>query len=334
MSASMPRPPEPRADQGADTGKSATPAGRSAIRPSAEWAQRPERSNTFALRLMAWIAVTFGRRIARLVLHPITIYFLLFSPSAARQSRRFLRRALGRQPRFADHYRHILCFAATLLDRIYLLRAGPGDFDISLDGHEMVAEAARTDPGCVLVGAHLGSFESLRVVGDHLGGLKVAMVMYPDNARMMNRTLEALAPTTRPHVIALGQMGSMLEVRDWLDAGGMAGILGDRSLHADPDATRALRVPFLGKEAEFIDGPMRLAALLRRRVFFMVGLYRGGARYDVRFFELADFRHTPPRDREVAIREALLSYVDRLEALAREAPYNWFNFHDFWNEDI
>jgi predicted LPLAT superfamily acyltransferase len=67
----------------------------------------------------------------------------------------------------------------------------------------------------------------------------------------------------------------------------------------------------------------------------MVGLYHGGARYEVRFEPLADFR-TPPAgaaERELAVQQALAAYVQRLEQLCREAPYNWFNFYDFWHED-
>ena len=85
----------------------------------------------------------------------------------------------------------------------------------------------------------------------------------------------------------------------------------------------------------FTDGPLRLAMLLRRRVIFMVGLYRGGNRYDVRFESLVDFRH-PPADlveRERLVRSAVADYVRRLETLCREAPYNWFNFYDYWDED-
>ena len=61
----------------------------------------------------------------------------------------------------------------------------------------------------------------------------------------------------------------------------------------------------------------------------------GGARYDVFFEPLADFTQRPgtPAEREAAIRAALVAYVARLEALCREYPYNWFNFHDFWLED-
>ena len=94
-------------------------------------------------------------------------------------------------------------------------------------------------------------------------------------------------------------------------------------------------LPFLGQPACFNDGPFRLAALLRRKVFFMAGLYGGGARYDVQFDALADFGEPVSglAQREERIRAALEAYVARLEALCRAHPYNWFNFHDFWLED-
>jgi predicted LPLAT superfamily acyltransferase len=67
----------------------------------------------------------------------------------------------------------------------------------------------------------------------------------------------------------------------------------------------------------------------------MVGLYLGGKRYDVRFETMADFTQPPadPAERERLIRSALHDYVARLESLCREAPYNWFNFYDYWRED-
>jgi predicted LPLAT superfamily acyltransferase len=94
-------------------------------------------------------------------------------------------------------------------------------------------------------------------------------------------------------------------------------------------------MPFLGRPARFSDGPMRLALLLRRRVVFMVGLYHGGRRYEVRFKPLADFRAgvADASEREPRIRLALAAYVAELEALVRESPCNWFNFFDFWGED-
>jgi hypothetical protein len=68
----------------------------------------------------------------------------------------------------------------------------------------------------------------------------------------------------------------------------------------------------------------------------MAGLYRGGRDYELRFIQLADFGTLaatgaqPAAERDAAIRAALERYVATLEALCREAPYNWFNFYDFW----
>ncbi len=306
---------------------------------SPDWTQAPERSNAVVLRLMCWIALTAGRRFSRLLLHPITAYFMLFSPKARRQSKRYLARALGREPHWRDGYRQVFSFAATILDRVYLLRGRVDLFDVRVAGHQILDATLAEGRGAFLVGAHVGSFEALHTVGRRKG-VRVGMVMYPDNARIINETLQAIAPDTKPEIIALGKVDSMLAIRDWLDAGSLAGMLGDRSLpprSAADDLQRGANVgvSFLGQEAPFADGPFRLAALLRRRVIFMVGLYEGGARYEVRFEALADFtqRISDPASREQRIEEAVRAYAARLEALCREQPYNWFNFHDFWCED-
>mgnify|MGYP001599111601 CR=1 FL=1 len=70
--------------------------------------------------------------------------------------------------------------------------------------------------------------------------------------------------------------------------------------------------------------------MLRQRVFFMAGLYHGGPRYSLRFEPLADFRDLNAAAMEEQVQAALQRYVALLESICREAPYNWFNFYDFW----
>jgi hypothetical protein len=310
------------------------PNGQSPEAANCNWTRAPERSNAAALKLMTWIALLCGRRVARWVLHPITLYFVLFAPTARRHSRRYLARVLGRPVRFIDGYRHVHAFTAIILDRVYLLRDKLSQFDVRTTGRELVDATLAEGRGAFLVGAHVGSFEVMRTLGDARGDLRVAMVMYPDNARLINAALSAIAPDVKPEIIALGRVESMLAVRDWLDAGGLAGILGDRRLPVESERGGEVRVPFLGVEASFSDGPFRLAALLRRKVIFMAGPHVGGNRYDVRFEALADFSgRLDAAERERRIQEAVRAYAARLEALCRAYPYNWFNFFDFWDED-
>jgi predicted LPLAT superfamily acyltransferase len=307
---------------------------------SGQWHEARERSNVLALKFLVFFALTLGRRLVRLVLHPIALYFMVFSRGVSGHSKRYLSRALQREPGWFDVYRHIYTFAAVTLDRIWFVRGQVNHFQVNALGWESLLQCLSEGKGAYLLGAHFGSFEALRSVGLTGYGDRVAMVMYPENAKMVNRILSALSPDVRFQVIPIGQAGSTLAIRDWLDDGGLVGLLGDRHLHTDKSAKEAdkrlgvVSLPFLGRDALFSDGPLKLAMLLRRRVFFMVGIYRGGNRYEVRFEELADFRQLPndPAQRTVLLRDALAAYVARLEGLCYSHPFNWFNFYDYWCE--
>ena len=300
--------------------------------PSAAWISQKERSSLLMLRLMRRIALGAGRTASRGLLPLVTLYFMATSPIARRESARYLTRALGRPLRLGDVYRHFHAFGATILDRIYFLQDRFAHFDLRVSGVETMDEAVAKGEGVLMIGAHLGSFEALRAFGLG-GGHRVAMIMYEDNAQLINRTLAALAPAATLHTIALGRLDAMLSLRRWLDDGGVAGLLGVRTLPVSSQRSRNHAVPFLGRPACFSDGPFRLAAMLRRPVVFMAGLYHGGNRYEVRFLPLADFRHVTPATRDAAIQDAIERYVATLESLCRERPYNWFNFFDFWAEE-
>ena len=292
----------------------------------ADWMQQEERSHALVLRFMVWLSLTFGRRLGRVVLHAITAYFVLFAPTARRASRHYLERALGRSAGWRDGYRHVLSFASTIHDRIYLLNDRFSDFDIQVHGVQAVRGSLKDGEGALLIGAHLGSFEALRAVGWGAGGLKVAMLMYKDNARKLNASLAAINPKAMQDIIPLGRIESMLEVRDKLQNGYMVGMLADRTL--GDDAMEMM--DFLGHPAPFPVGPWRLAAMLKRPVFFMTGLYVGGNRYELHFEPLADFSQVDRAGRQAAIEQAMARYVSCLERFCKRQPYNWFNFFNFW----
>ncbi|MGA8707897.1 MAG: hypothetical protein WB646_13025 [Steroidobacteraceae bacterium] len=298
-----------------------------AAAPSA-WRRSPERGSPLLLRTMAWLSLRLGRRGALPFLHLIACYYFVFAPSPRRHMRAYLRRALGREPRARDRYRLIFNFGTTILDRLYLLAGQQSLFDITLEGEALIREVAASGGGALLFGAHMGSFEVLRALGHRQPGLKVAMAMYEDNARKLNAVLAAARPRDPPEIIALGHVDAMLKIRERLDHGVLVGVLADRTLGDEP----ALAVEFLGARARLPLGPMRAAALLRRRVLFMLGLFRGGCRYRILFAPLADFSDVQRGDRAAAIESAVARYGALLEQYCRSDPYNWFNFFDFWSD--
>ena len=296
------------------------------MQKKAIWLQSSERSNMPMLRLMSWISLRLGRRIARSVLHLVALYFVLFSPASRNASRDYLTRVLGRPAGWRDLYRHFFCFAATIHDRIYLVDRRYDLFDIDIQGLEHINPLIEAGGGVFLMGAHLGSFEVIRAIGRQVPGLHVAMVMHEDNAQKINKMLAAINSEAALDVIPLGRIDSMLKVQDKLDAGMLVGMLGDRTLGDEPMTL----VDLLGAPAAMPVGPFRMAALMRRQVVFMVGLYLGGNCYRVHFETLADFTDVPRGQREAAVKQAIERYAGLLNHYCREAPYNWFNFFDYW----
>lgn len=295
----------------------------------ASWTQEPERGSMALLRLMVWIGLHLGRPVARLLLHPISLYFLLFAPRARRASRSYLARALARAPGWRDSLHHIHTFASTILDRIYLLNDRHDLFQLHVHGGELVRQAHDNGEGRLILGAHMGSFEAVRALGHQASDAPpVALLMYEANAQKMSQVMGAINPAVRQEIIALGELEAMLRVQTRLSEGAFIGMLADRSFQKD----EVRWLPFLGTPAPFSVGPFRLAALLRRPVLLMLGLYQGGNRYDIHFELLADFSQ-PGLDRKPAIEAALAHYVTRLEHHCRMNPWNWFNFYDFWNAE-
>lgn len=289
------------------------------------WTRRAERGYPALMRLQIWLTLKAGRRTGRALLYPICAYFMLAAPAARAASRQYLARVLGRRPRIIEIFRHFHCFAATLLDRVYFLSGKVGQFDIRLFNHDIVKPLMAENRGVILLGSHLGSFEVLRTLGLQAGISEIHMLMYQGAAPKVDKVMRTVR-TTEQRVIELDKPGAMLRVKEHLDRGAIVGMLGDRVRASD----KQIMCNFLGGEAAFPQGPLQLSALVGAPVILAFGLHRGSNRYDV-YFETFDSAASgkPARERH----ETLLvqRYADRLEYYCRLAPYNWFNFYDYWH---
>jgi len=252
-----------------------------------------------------------------------------FSARARRASRAFLRRALGREPRLAEVLRHFHTFASTMHDRVFLLTGREEMFDVQVHGAERLTELLRSGSGCILLGSHLGSFDLLRALGKNAGVRAINVVMHPPDASHTTQAYSRMAPDLSQRVIAPGRPDTMLKVTECLERGEIVGFLGDRPLRG----ARAHATNFLGAPAHFPLGPLLIAGAVGAPVVTFFGLYKGGARYQVFLEELSDGTAVARAGREAWALQCLARYVDRLERYARRAPYNWFNFYDYWNED-
>ncbi|MDX2251866.1 MAG: hypothetical protein NW202_06245 [Nitrospira sp.] len=296
---------------------------------SLAWQQQPERGSPIGARAMIWVAESLGRPVARVLLYPVCAYFLLSSGAARRSVSRFRERVLGRPASWTELFRHYHVFASTILDRLYFLRAQLALFDVQFHGLDVLDRELAKGQGCVLLGAHLGSFEAVRAVGIFRRQLDIRVLMDEQNAPMIRNLIQELNPAVAETVIQVGGVETMLQVKECLDAGGIVGVMGDRVTQND----QTVACKFFGREARFPTGPIRLAHVTRAPVLLFFGLYRGGNRYEVHLESFSLEAAPPSHDRrDVDVNKAVQRYADRLADFCRRAPENWFNFYDYWDE--
>jgi|HigsolmetaAR202D_1030399.scaffolds.fasta_scaffold00150_25 predicted LPLAT superfamily acyltransferase len=293
-----------------------------------DWRSQRERSTLFWLRLIVWLAMHLPRHVVRFFLYPTVAYFILTSGQARKASRDYLRRTLGHEPSWLDHWRHFFAFASCTLDRIYLLAEKFDAIDIDIHRPEQVRATVARHPGCLLFVAHFGSAEALRVTAIKKRGLPLSILLDRNHGRMLTQLLEQVNPGLARSVIDASERGPnlVLKLKEALEEGRMIGIMADRALATD----RAVEVELLGGKARLPVGPWQLAHSLQVPVILGFGCYLGDNRYAAHFELFAESIKLPRANREAAIQQLAQRYAQRLEYYAHLAPYNWFNFYDFW----
>ena len=298
---------------------------------SANWKQRPEGGGRVALWMIRAVAQHGGRGICRVLLYPISLYFLLVRGPERRASRAYLARVFGRPVGLWTVARHVHTFAATILDRVFLLGGRFGGFDVRVTGLPELHEVLDRKQGVLLFGSHLGSFEVMRVLAQQRPDYKIRVVLDKAHNQALTQMLDTLNPDIAAGVIDAGQDGPSIamSIKQATDEGALVALLVDRARPGEP----ALNAQFLGRDAPFPTAPWLIASALKVPVVLAFGLYQGGHRYHLAFESFSDSIAVPRQQRAQAVLSLIQRYAARLEHHARVAPYNWFNFYDFWGNE-
>jgi predicted LPLAT superfamily acyltransferase len=304
------------------------------------WNTIAERGSTAGMRFTVWIYRRFGLGLATILAWPVVAYFVLTDARGRRASRRYLERLatwagprspVPARPRLPDTFRHYWEFGLSILDRLSLWSNRSG-FRVEFHGRHHIQPFLEAKRGAILLGAHLGSFDVLRVLGARYA-VTVNVLMSRRHASRISSVFKGLSADIDANVIELqqGSPASVFTLKACLERGQFVAILGDR-VGAGP-RSRMVPLDFLGHPAPFPWGPFRLASRLGCPVLFMVAIRLGPTTYEVFVEPLTDGGEVSPDAEDTRARELMEAYVHRLEAYCLRAPYQWFNFYDYWLED-
>lgn len=293
--------------------------------------EKKERGSLWTMRLMLFLSRHIGPWLVRPLLYPIVAYFFVTSAEARAASLGFYARVRGERGRlgaWTDFYRQLLCFARTLLDRIFILSGNSARYSVRSEGREMLIEEQAHGHGMILLGSHLGSFEACRMLVRQKAGLDVHMVAYFGASQKIRSVLDALAPELANRIIDPTAPDAVFRMREVVEGGGALAILADRVGIGERRAT----AEFFGAAIELPAGPYLLAHALGCPVYSFFGLLAGKDRYDSYVERVAERVVLPRQERQRALDAYAQTYASQLEKYCRRYPYNWFNFYDYWEK--
>jgi predicted LPLAT superfamily acyltransferase len=294
------------------------------------WRSRPEGGSRFGLRITVLAARWLGRPILRIILYPISLYFFIFRHEERIASAAYLERVFGRSPSKWEIFKHFQTFAAVTADRIYFLMGQTERLDIAV--HKIPEMQALVDQGRggIVLAAHIGSFEAARVLGSSLGNVNLRVVLDRTIAKQLSRELDALDVDLAGSIIDANQPPAMmgLQIAESLKNADWIGFLADRYRPGD----RTVECEFLGGKAQLPLGPLIIASISKVPLVCIFPLYIDG-KYEIHCEILSSCFSLPHENRETALQEYAQLFADKMSKYVRLAPYNWFNFYDFWGND-
>ena len=303
------------------------------------WAEVGERGTYWGVFFVAAVNRLLGRTVGRCILAPVAIYFYLSGGVQRRASRDYLMRAwraglLARRPGLIEGFRHFLTFSWAGLDKLVAWSGGikREDVDGAGDGASQgaLAEARRSGRGALILTAHLGNPEVIRAIAATAGKFRINVLVHTAHAEMFNRVVQRFAPESPVRLMQVSDidLGMAMRLSAAVERGEWIVMTGDRvAVSANPSSS--VSVDFLGAPAPFAAGPYILAAALRCPIYTLFCL-KQGKRYTVEFEPFADPIELPRGRRPEAIRRYAQMFASRLERALSRAPFQWFNFYDYW----
>ncbi|MDR5754211.1 MULTISPECIES: glycosyltransferase [unclassified Caballeronia] len=303
---------------------------------ASDWWRIAERGSHVGMKLLALSSRIFGRRFTSLWLHPVVAYFLLTGHAARGASARYFARLRASAPEdrlprpgWRSAYRHMLAFAQSGFDKLGAWTGRVNDADITFDDPAAFEALVASGRGALVIGAHLGNLEMTRALAVRGAHAKVTAIVYTDHARRFNSVLASANDDFSERLVEVSDFGpeTALMMQTRVDAGELLVIVGDRvPAH---DAGRTTDARFLGAPAPFAQGPYILAHALGCPVYLFFCL-KESTGYHLYFEPFADRIELPRRERAERLATWTQRYAERLEHYCRKAPYQWFNFFDFW----
>ena len=260
-------------------------------------------------------------------LYFVVAYFVLFARKASKAIQHYAQYGLGlsRRKTWVLMCRNFYRLGQVLIDKVAILNGMSDKYVFEFEGYAPFIEVLNANCGVVMIGAHVGNWETGAPFFDSYGK-HINIVMYDAEYRSIKKLLEENKNIECDYKVIPVNSDSLSHVfliNDALKKNEYVCFQGDRYVNED----KLLYADFLGHRAAFPAGPFLLATRMKTPVVFYFAMRGEGRKYRFHFTVL------PPAVRRKGSKpeeELLQQYVAALENIVKKYPEQWFNYYNFW----
>lgn len=307
--------------------------------PQAHWSQTREAGTMAAMRLVFFIYRLCGRKVFSIIMYPVALYFVLCRKEQREASLQYLTAHYRFKPEIWQSkpgYLHVLLhfktFAEVILDKMLGWLDEISEKDFVLSSPENIEALHNDDRGQLIIGSHFGNLEFCRGFLHRYRSKVINILVYDKHAGNFVKMMQDENNESRLNVFQVDEFDvtTIMMLKEKIDAGEWVFIAGDRVPLSGLE--RTVDVQFLGEHAPLPIGPYMLAKALACPVKLMFA-YRCEASDNKVLFDVAplcDKLQINRKTRQQDLQHYAQQFASKLEEHCLNAPYQWFNFYDFW----
>ena len=279
-------------------------------------------------QIFVFILKHFGLSSAYLLLRFVAFYYFIFSRASNKHIYFYFKEILGYPPRRArwSVYLNYYSLGQILIDKVAIYSGMADRFTFNLEDERHLAAISE---GGFMISAHIGNWEMAGKKSDRIDKT-LHLLMLDEEHQKIRELLESVMKERNIRIIPIkDDLSHLIGIRKVLDQHELLAIHGDRFR----EGTKTLTAMFMGREAEFPEGPFYLALRMGAPVSFAFAMKAGRRRYH--------FHATPPKVYPMPagarisaehLNPILQDYITSLENMLKLYPEQWFNYYEFWGK--
>lgn len=315
----------------------------------AHWSKEKEYAKTdFPILFTLFLVKILPEAVVNSIAVFVSFFYFLFARKPVKYAVEFQKQLKtftdGKIPEKISGYKSILSFSLSLIERLssWTGKNIKNKKIVKIEQSQSAENLINQKNGAIIFGSHLGNIDFMRSLAlerkftDNSKPV-INIIMEKKSSKKFSSVINKINSDFYMNAIDPSEISpaTICILQEKLAAGELLFAACDRTSAETKE--RTISQNFLGRSAEFPYGVFLMASLFKVPVFYIYGLREKTFMFKSRNVlyvrqSKINLECSTRKDRELVIKSLCKEYAENLELFCKIAPFQWYNFFDFYHQ--